>query len=290
MATLSKLILPVKRGRVITDEEFDLPSGGSGGSSRAIYYGTCSTAAGEQIKVVNIPSDQGFSLFVGCIIAVKYTYQNTYNSVAGAYCLLNVNNTGGKPVYWSNAIATGTNTTALGWANHVIYYMYDGTNWVWFGHSSDNNTTYSPQSLGFGYGTCTTAYITTAKVVTLASYNLIKNGIVSVRFSNAINANATLNINSKGAKPIFYRGKKIVDGIIKGGDVVTFIYDGANYQIISMDNPWRAEIQIKGDPGAIVTVTNSVYGVSDTVALDSKGFGIYIAKVPGNYTFSVEDN
>lgn len=147
----------------------------------------------------------------------------------------------------------------------------------------------SPEGIGIGYGVCNTAYITTAKTAALQDYSLKENGIVSIRFTNAVNANATLNINDEGAKPIFYRGKAIINGIIKGGDIVTFIFDGTNYQIISLDNPWRAEVQITGDANAIVTVTNESYSISDTVTLDANGFGVYICKIPGTYVFSVED-
>ena len=99
----------------------------------------------------------------------------------------------------------------------------------------DNNTTYTPQSLGFGYGTCTTAAATAAKVATLADYVLVKNGNVSIKFNNAVPASATLNINGKGAKAIYYRGSAITAGIIGAGDLATFVYDGSYYQLIALD-------------------------------------------------------
>lgn len=96
--------------------------------------------------------------------------------------------------------------------------------------------TYLPQSLGFGYGICDTGTTATAKTATLAGYALIQHGIVSVKFTNSVPANSTLNINSKGAKPIFYRGSAIVAGVINAGDVATFIYDGTNYIYLGTDN------------------------------------------------------
>lgn len=101
---------------------------------------------------------------------------------------------------------------------------------------ADNNTTYTNQSLGNGYGTCTTSASTVAKVVTLSSYNLVTNGRVSVKFTYAVPASATLNINSKGAKPIYHRGTAIKDGVINAGDVATFVYNGSQYILISVDN------------------------------------------------------
>ena len=122
-----------------------------------------------------------------------------------------------------------------GYANRTHMYIYDGTYWVWVSSGSDSNTTYSNASLGQGYGTCTTAEATVAKVVTLSSYALVINGIVSVKFTYAVPASATLNINGKGAKAIYRRGSAITAGIIKAGDTATFIYNGSQYHLISID-------------------------------------------------------
>lgn len=99
----------------------------------------------------------------------------------------------------------------------------------------DTNSTYNNAGLGQGYGTCATAEATAAKVVTLSGYALATGGIVAVKFTYAVPASATLNINSKGAKNIFYKGAAITAGIIKAGDTVTFIYDGTQYHVISID-------------------------------------------------------
>jgi hypothetical protein len=99
-------------------------------------------------------------------------------------------------------------------------------------------TTYSPLSLGFCYGECSTAASTAAKTVTMGSYNLVAHGIVSIRFTNAIAvANATLNINSKGAKAIYYKGAALGVNIIGAGSTVVMQYDGSRYQIINIEAP-----------------------------------------------------
>lgn len=105
----------------------------------------------------------------------------------------------------------------------------DGT-WV-----VPTNTTYTNAKLGQGYSTCATAAATAAKAVTLSSYTLTLGGIVSVKFTYNVPANATLNINSKGAKNIFFRGAKITADIIAAGDIATFIYDGTQYHLIAND-------------------------------------------------------
>ena len=58
------------------------------------------------------------------------------------------------------------------------------------------NSTYTNESLGNGYGTCSTAEATAAKTATLSNYELVKNGYVSIKFTYGLCANATLNIKS----------------------------------------------------------------------------------------------
>lgn len=147
----------------------------------------------------------------------------------------------------------------------------------------------SPEQIGIGYGICSTAYATTAKTAALEDYELTTNGIVAIRFANAVNAGATLSINSEDAKPIYYRGIPIVNGIIKAGDTATLIYDGTNYDVLGTDNPWRAEVRISSDPNEIIHVHNSTYNINDTVLIDSEGHGIYICKAPGTYVFSTSE-
>ena len=122
-------------------------------------------------------------------------------------------------------VVTGVKMDAKG---HVTGVVSKG---LW---SPDNNTTYTPQKLGFGYGTCGTAAATAAKAVTLSGYEIVTNGIVAVKFTYAVPASATLNINSKGAKNIYYRGAAITSGVIGAGDIATFIYDGTQYQLLSV--------------------------------------------------------
>ena len=206
-----------------------VPSGG--------YFGTCTSQASNQKKAVTISSAQNFELKVGSCIYVKFDANNTYTATADAEVMLNVNSTGDITVRGGNTAnaLTGTNTTMFGRTNYINQYIYDGTYWVWCGSSADNNTTYTPQSLGFGYGTCSTAQATVAKTASLSGYNLITNGMVAIKFTNAVPANATLNINSKGAKAIYYRGRAITANIIQSGDIALFVYNGSQYHLITID-------------------------------------------------------
>lgn len=191
------------------------------------YYGTCATAAATAAKVVTV--DEDFKLAVGTTVTVKFTNTNTASN-----CTLNVNGTGAKSVWYGQAVYSSAGGIC-GTANRYIKYMYDGTYWVWIGWSTDNGIT-EPYSLGFGYGTCANEESTVAKVVTLANYVLKNGGYVSVKFTNGVPANATMNINSRGAKPIYYHGSAITAGIIKAGDVATFIYNGSQYVLTGVDS------------------------------------------------------
>lgn len=90
----------------------------------------------------------------------------------------------------------------------------------------------TPNELGIGYGTCDTATATASKTTSIADYALVKDGIVAVYFAHAVNSGATLNVSSKGAKPIFFNGSALQTGVIGAGEIVLFMYDGTNYNIV----------------------------------------------------------
>ena len=86
-----------------------------------------------------------------------------------------------------------------------------------------------------GIGICSTAESTTAKVVSITNYSQTTGCLAVVKFTYAIPASSTLNINSLGAKPIYFMGSAITSGIIIANDVVTFLYDGSKYNLLSID-------------------------------------------------------
>ncbi len=187
-------------------------------------YGVCSTGASTVAKTVEI---EGFELREGAVVHIKFTNANSATNPT-----LNVSGTGAKPMYRYGTTALSTGTTTSGWiAGAVQTFIYDGSSWI---RDYWNNNTYSNASLGQGYGICETAYETVAKTATLASYTLSTGGIVAIKFENDVCANATLDIASKGAKEIYYRGAAITDGVIKAGDIATFIYS-TQYHLISVD-------------------------------------------------------
>ena len=206
-----------------------------------IGYGTCGTAASTSAKVVTM-TDSDWHLEVGNIIGVKFTNSNSASNVT-----LNVNETGAKNIWYNNAKYTSSSSSICGYANRVTYYMYDGTYWVWMNMGSldgntDTNTVPSIQ--------IETAMSTTAKTGTCTNYSLLAKSYahVNVRYANGAQSALTLNVNSKGAKPIYINGTASSSSnyTLPAGTYIVY-YDGTNYH-------FRTDGVL---PGSILNATNA---------------------------------
>lgn len=85
---------------------------------------------------------------------------------------------------------------------------------------------------GVGYVTCDTAAGTAAKVITVTGLSNLTTGIrLLVKMTNNNTAtNSTLNINSLGAKPLYYNNTRVSgDNAWEAGEIVDIYYDGANF-------------------------------------------------------------
>lgn len=240
------------------------------GTANIIHYGTCSTAAGSNPKTVDCT---GFTLDTGAIIYVRFT---ATNSVAVASVQLNVNNTGAKNIKYRNSNLSSAGILA---ANRIYCFVYDGTNYQIVG-DLDSNSTYTNMSLGNGYGTCATDGATATKVVTLSGYSLLVGGVVAVKFTNAVPANATMNINSKGAKNIYYHGSAITANIIQAGDIATFIYNGTQYDLIAIDRVAKETITGLQLSGRTITITKGD-GSTSTLTTQDTTYDIATSSVAG---------
>ena len=206
------------------------------GTADAIHFGTCSTVAATAEKTV---ACSNYKLVTGARITVKFTATNT-----AANPTLNVNNTGAKPIkYNGGAITTGWIS-----ANSIIEFVYDGTNYNFVGRN--DNSTYTNVSLGNGYAVQNNTAAATAITATLANYNLVAHGYVSVRFLYDVPANATLNINGKGAKSIYHNNAAITANIIPAASIGTFVYDGTRYVLVALNKGTR--VSIDGTNHAII--------------------------------------
>nr|DAV56322.1 MAG TPA: nucleoid-associated protein [Caudoviricetes sp.] len=88
---------------------------GTDGENGKMLYGTCSTAAGTAAKAATV---NGFSMYSGVTVSIKFTYANTASSPT-----LNVNGTGAKGIR--------TNGTAYAYweAGATVAFVYDGAYW-----------------------------------------------------------------------------------------------------------------------------------------------------------------
>lgn len=99
-------------------------------------FGVCSTEADEGIKEVTIP---GFDLTEGVAVFVKFTNTNTADT---ANLKLNVSNSGNIAIkeYGTHNLEDESDILA----GMVCQFVYDGTNWIWVGHTNVNtDTTYT---------------------------------------------------------------------------------------------------------------------------------------------------
>lgn len=215
-------------------------AGGKTHTVTSTFYGTCATAAAtakKEVIINEVNTTEALSFIIGMTLAVKFTYSNTVANPT--LTLFNNGGTAASPSKGSTTLlaeksimrygTTAASTSAkTSWrAGAVVLFVYDGTNWVEVSSIDDNdNSTYANYSFGNGYAYSDTAAATVAKTATFASYALSNNGIVAVKFTNGNTvANPTLNINSRGAKAIYWRGEALTDiNLIRAGDIVTFVY------------------------------------------------------------------
>ena len=136
------------------------------GAMGSNIYGTSTTAASTVQKEVSIPSIT--ELNAGQIIIVTPTVTSTV-----ADSTLKLNNFPAYPMlYGGNAITTSTDSYV--WIKDVPgWWLFDGSNWLFAGHGTDINTTYS---------TATVANIIAGTETTgrLVRSDYLKNGIFGV--------------------------------------------------------------------------------------------------------------
>ena len=235
---------------------------GSGNGSEPVNYASSQTVAGPADKAVSIPFGQvaadsvstAFTAEIEGIAELRdgicVMLKNGVVTSASGWTL-NINGLGAKPVYSTMGATTRITTTFN--VNYTMLFVYNSTRvsggcWdMYYGYNAGytNNV-----SQGQGYAVSTSS--AKACTATLSSYALVSHGIVAVRFANAVPAGATLNINSKGAKAIYYCGASIAEGVIRAGDIATFIYNGSQYILLGID-------RTAAPPEKLSDLTNDIY-------------------------------
>lgn len=165
----------------------------------------------------------------------------------------------------ASAAASGSSlASAVSNANSAIQSVKAGGTAL--NKDANNAVDVTNAALGQGYGTCSTAEATAAKVVTLSNYALVNGGTVAVKFTYGLCASATMNINSKGAKSIFIHGAAVTATTAKevlAGDIAYFMYDGTQYQFINTDRMAKAGVVSFADVGTAGTNVTVQYTKGD---------------------------
>ena len=111
------------------------------------------------------------------------------------------------------------------------YYTYDYDNRTWVAKilpgEYDANTSY--------YATCSTAAATAAKTATIADQTFVlqTGARVFVKFTYANSAaNSTLDVNSTGAKAIYYNGSAIAKSVTDANGTYEFVYNGTQWELV----------------------------------------------------------
>ena len=213
--------------RLINGIKFD-------GTANIGNLGVCSTAAATAEKGVVCPY---FSLTDGSVVFVRFVNTNTA-SVSSVK--LNVNSTGAFNIVYRGGLLPSAGTLAAMRIYCFVYLTLNGVSAYHLVGDLDTNTTYTNASLGNGYGVCATDADVAAKVVTLSGYSLAVGGIVAVQFTNGTDAIAdgvTMNINGKGAKPVYWTHETpLTTHSIYPMDIAMFVYTGTAYQLINVQS------------------------------------------------------
>lgn len=226
--------------------------------STNVAWGSCSTAAGTAAKEVTITGNTNWVLKEGSIIGVKFTNTNTASSVT-----LNVNNTGAKSIaYNTNRPYTGNSNMIAGYANRTLMYMYDGTYWVWISGGYDANDNNIPSAY------CSTAAATAAKTASCSGYALLSNSYIQVIITttNTAASALTLNINGKGAKPIYINGaaSSAENYTLYAGSYFVY-YNGTNYY-------FRTDGKIHGSISGNAATADKAAQLTTSRTIDGRNF------------------
>lgn len=184
------------------------------------YFGTCSTAAATQIKVV---SCAGFELKAGSRIAVQFTYSNTASQPK-----LNVNGTGDKFICGID----GTSVITGIWRDkETIDFVYDGSWWIALGCLYATTSEYGLTKLSSSTASTSTTLAATASAVKRA-YD--RSSWTSISLTNAL----ALSYGGTGAKTaaaartnLGIAATSLYNGTLTSGSI-TFNYGNYNFYVI----------------------------------------------------------
>ena len=165
--------------------------------------------------------------------------------------------------------------------------------------SGDAATALEASKTARTYAVCETAADTSAKTAPLDGYYLAQGQTVYVRFINAVQGGATLNVNGTGDIPMYNRGQAITGADIPAGATAALVYNGERYDLLNavvsaagvkyvtasgtsavvVNTPDGLPVQLKDGDRFSVGFTNEV---AAKATLNINGIGAY--PIIDNYT------
>lgn len=121
------------------------------------------------------------------------------------------------------------------------------------------------------YGTCATVAATVAKVATATNFVLETGARIAIKFTYANSAaSPTLNVNSSGAKAIYWHGAALAsDQYWQAGAVLDFVYNGTQWELIGIAKDNNTTYSAAGSAlglvktGGDVTISDGVITVTN---------------------------
>lgn len=166
-----------------------------------------------------------------------YAFKNVADATANVSLQVGIK-TDGSVFTYAPTVGTGSNDTNIA-----------TTAWV-RRHANASN-----------YGSCSTAAATAAKDVSCTNFALLKGAEITVKFTvTNTAANPTLNVNSTGAKAIYYRGSAISAGYLAANRTYTFRYNGTQYELVG---------DLNTDTNTKATQTNTTTNAAYRVVLST---------------------
>ena len=224
------------------------------------WFWNCGNGKADVAKSVDA---EGFRLFQGVRIVIRFQLGNT-----AADFTMNVNGTGNIPVRYRGA-PVPADYIRVGHFVDLVYYdncwnvvgdltqaqvdaletRLDGLTPADIGALSSSGNAVSASKWNTvrkingmsidgttdrtNYGVCSTSGSTTAKTVSCTGFSLVTGAEITVKFNNTNTAsNPTLNVNSTGAKAIYYKGAVVPSGYIAAKGTYTFRYNGTQWELV----------------------------------------------------------
>lgn len=232
------------------------------GSSNITNYTTCSTAAATAAKTASVT---GYSLLTGSQVRVKFNNANTASAPT-----LNITSTGAKSMRYKGVVIDGSNftfdTTKIYTFTYTgNYYDLEG-DWDQGGSSVDaaiDGITFDGTTDITRFAMCDTAANTVAKTVTIEGFKVATGARISLYMQNGHSMpTMTLNINSLGAKTVFYGGQSYLPAL--GVGTYDFVYtSGGTWDLVT--NKPKSIRTIGGTTASGALQTNQFFKFSNTL-------------------------